>query len=463
MNIRKVLDGDYCVGCGACTLVQSGKMKLNEFGEFKPFFDETNNPEELDAVCPFLSPKLNEDTLAKNLFHEHAKYNKFIGYNIKSYAGYIKSENIRENGTSGGFGTWIGLKLLSEGLIDGVIHARKVDPAANDGIFFDYKISRTPKEISDGSKTRYHVLEISKVMNQVRQKEGRYLFIGVPCFVKAVRRLQKIDSIINSRIVFCVSLVCGHYKSVNWTRSLAWGAGLNPQKLKEVEYRVKGPKIDTRSYVFRGISNDGDSVQKDTALILGGKFNAGAMMLNACNYCDDVVGETSDLTVGDAWIPKYDTDRQGTNLLIVRNVELHQILLKAKIEEEIFIEEISTEEAISSQSGGFRQRREGLAYRLQKKKKEGQWVPKKRIAFEEFKIKWLRRIIYRQRLKVSLLSKKAFKNALEQADYQIYRKALRFHFLYLKIIETIASLRKILLIKTKRTLSKTGKLIKLGR
>ena len=59
--------------------------------------------------------------------------------------------------------------------------------------------------------------------------------------------------------------------------------------------------------MYLGISNDGDSVQKDTALILG-KFNAGAMMLNACNYCDDVVGETSDLTVGDAWIPKYDTD-----------------------------------------------------------------------------------------------------------------------------------------------------------
>ena len=54
------------------------------------------------------------------------------------------------------------------------------------------------------------------------------------------------------------------------------------------------------------------------------------MMPNACNYCDDVVGETSDITIGDAWLPKFDTNKGGTNLLIIRNKQIYDIILESE-------------------------------------------------------------------------------------------------------------------------------------
>ena len=35
---------------------------------------------------------------------------------------------------------------------------------------------------------------------------------------------------------------------------------------------------------------------------------------NACNFCDDVFGETADITFMDAWLPEYVRDYKGTSL-----------------------------------------------------------------------------------------------------------------------------------------------------
>ena len=334
-NIQKVLDSNCCIGCGACAYMSKCQMKLNKFGEYIPDFKQDSksalkNEEASTKVCPFLSPELNEDIIGNSLFQSSPHFNDKIGYYWGCFGAYVKSADIRNNSTSGGFGTWLGLKLLDCGLIDGVIHAKSVEPQSNNGALFKYQISKDITSIKAGAKTRYHVLEMSEVLREVRELDGKFLFIGVPCFVKSIRRIQKIDSIIKEKIPFTISLVCGHYKSINWTRSLAWGAGISPKDLSKFQYRTKGAKIDPRAYVFKALSYDGREVQKDSANIVGGKFNAGAMMPNACNYCDDVVGETSDITIGDAWLPKFDTNKGGTNLLIIRNKQIYDIILESE-------------------------------------------------------------------------------------------------------------------------------------
>lgn len=454
-NIQKVLDSNCCIGCGACAYISNGNMKLNQFGEYVPDFEKNKsslfrNEEENTKVCPFLSPELNENALSNDLFHTSPHFNDKIGYYWDCFGAYVKSSDIRNDSTSGGFGTWLGLKLLSLGYIDGVIHAREVEPKSNDGALFKYKISKDPKSIKAGAKTRYHVMEMSEVLKEIRETEGKFLFIGVPCFIKSIRRIQKIDNVIREKVPFTVSLVCGHYKSINWTRSLAWGAGISPKKLKKFQYRTKGAKIDPRAYVFKALSYDGLEIQADSAKIIGGKFNAGAMMPNACNYCDDVVGETADITIGDAWLPKFDTNKWGTNLLIIRNKLVYDIVLESERSGEVFLERISSDEAIKSQSGGFRQRREGLSFRLSLAKKKKLWVPQKRVKENQIKLSWIRKLIYRQRMLCSTLSRKSFPVAMELNDYDIYRNNLRKHFLYLRCLEIISSLRTSLTIKIKR-------------
>lgn len=450
-ELRKVLDGDFCSGCGACAYASGSKMSLNEYGEYVPKLDEkSTNEHSADQVCPFLNPEMNEDILGEEFLESSGTLDPYIGKHIGTYAAYVKIDSIRKGGTSGGMGSWIALELLKRGLIDGVIHAKAVERNGETAPFFEYGISRTESEVKEGARTRYHVMQITEVMNEVRSTPGRYLFIGVPCFAKAVRRLQKFDPIIAERVKYVASLVCGHYKSVNWTLSLGWAAGVAPNDLAAFQYRTKGPDIPARAYVYRATSKEGSVVQKDSAEVVGGKFNAGAMMLNACDYCDDVVGETADITIGDAWLPKFDIHRGGTNLIITRNKDLEELVTSGSKDGDIYLEKITAKEARESQSGGYRQRREGLSYRLGKLKSKAVWAPEKRIAPDSIPLSRTRKKIYDLRSECTDSSKKEFVRALNEGDYQLYAKSVGEDFRKLRQIEVRSALFRVAIGRAKR-------------
>ena len=42
----------------------------------------------------------------------------------------------------------------------------------------------TPEEVLAGAKSRYYPIEMSKVMDFIKNNEGRYAFVGIPCFIK---------------------------------------------------------------------------------------------------------------------------------------------------------------------------------------------------------------------------------------------------------------------------------------
>src|SRR5687768_4915947 len=219
-------------------------MVLNEFGEYQPALAATSAASRLDStvlssVCPSLHPELNEDALAAPLFSASCSYDARIGYHAAIYAGFVQEDDYRAKGTSGGMGTWIGVELLKRGLINGVIHVKPIEHRNAGDPFFAFGISRSVEQIRAGAQTRYHVVEMSEVLTEVRAEPGPYLFIGLPCFCKAVRRLQRVDPVIAERIRFVGSLICGHLKSVHWTLALAWAAGVPPDRLETFQYRTK--------------------------------------------------------------------------------------------------------------------------------------------------------------------------------------------------------------------------------
>lgn len=456
LQLKNVVDGGFCVGCGACAFVSNSRMNINEYGEYVPDIAQIEknyniiNKENLNAVCPSLKPDLNEDFISKQLFESSAQYNPYLGYVQSAYAAFVKEGDFREKGTSGGMGTWVATELFKQGFVDGVIHVKAVDRNNLSDPFFQYGLSTTIEEIQAASKTRYHVVEVSKILEIVNKSQGRFVFVGVPCIAKAIRRLQLVNPSLVDRIPYVISLVCGHLKSINWSLSLSWGAGIDPQEAAAIQYRTKGQDIPARAYVYRVVSKNKNVFQKDSASVVGGKFNAGALMLPACDYCDDVVGETADLTIGDAWIPRFEVDNQGTNLLIVRNTVIHDLLKAAAISDRIMMTEISNEDASNSQSGGFRQRREGLSYRLYREKTKEKWVPIKRITPGQFVVSASRKKLYDQRSMVTQKSRELFKEALDRNDFSIYVKGLTPSLKKLRSMEIRSSFFRLVSNKVKR-------------
>lgn len=470
LPVEQVIQSGCCSGCGACAYAHGMPMQLNQYGEYLPIIELARAeeappipPRLNNEVCPFLCPELNEDSLAATYFAQHCSHDSRIGYHAGIFAGHVNEGDFRARGTSGGFGTWMGVELLRSGLIDGVIHVQAVSRQGPEDPFFRYGISRTPEQIALHSKSRYHVVEMSGVMSEVRSVAGRYLFVGVPCMCKAVRRLQRLDPIVAERVPFVMSLVCGHLKSVHWTLSLAWAAGVPPAKASAFTYRKKAPTIPANHYVYESQS-DGPPpavVTEDANLVTGGKWNTCAMMLEACDYCDDVVGETADISVGDAWLEPYVRDTRGTNMLIVRNQLILDTIQTAAREGRVTIASISADQAAAAQAGGLRHRREGLAFRLAEAVRRGRWVPAKRVAPSDA-IPEERKAIYRARMEYAAASKSAFRKALDARDYRIFVRAMqpyeaRFRANELRSGPIYASLRMLLGERLLRKLTRAAK------
>src|SRR3546814_2429550 len=78
----------------------------------------------------------------------------------------------------------------------------------------------------------------------------------------------------------------------------------------------------------------------------------------------DVVAETADISFGDAWLEPYSSDGRGTNLIIVRSPIVHGLVRRGIEDGRIDLQTVDSHFVEQTQAAGFRQRREGLAYRL---------------------------------------------------------------------------------------------------
>ena len=134
-----------------------------------------------------------------------------------------------------------------------------------------------------------------------------------------------------------------------------------------------------------------------------------------------MVGETTDVSIGDAWLDKYVNDFKGANVLIVRNKIIDKIIKKGIEKGRLKLDVITKDDVIKSQDGGIRHRREGLSYRLFLKEKSGEWVPKKRVEANKIRSRQ-RRNIYRIREKLRENSHKFFLEAKKSDDLEIFKK-----------------------------------------
>ena len=422
-----VVSGGYCIGCGACAALKDSPitMQLNKYGQLSATTITTEPATAVLKVCPFSEEALNEDQISQGLYQDQARsqYDPLIGYHSATYAGYVREGSYRDSGSSGGMGTWIAGELLKEGLVDGVIHVHSRMPSTDDPRLFHYQISTTLEQVLQGAKSRYYPIELSEIITQIRQQPQRYAIVGIPCFIKSIRLLMLQDPEIGERIRFCIGLVCGHLKSLEFARMLAWQCGFEPEQIVAFDFRKKLPNFPANRY---GIEVTGEKAGKlfvqtsPVQQLYGHDWGWGFFKYKACDYCDDVVAETADVTVGDAWLPSYVSDSQGTNILIVRHPILAHLIEQAQKEGRIQLEPISAAEVVLSQKAGFRHRREGLAYRLFLSERQGQWHPKKRVIPQEDHVDDLQKKRYQLRMEMAEQSHLLFQEALNEGRFSLF-------------------------------------------
>ena len=393
-----------CIGCGAC----GAPVALDPFGEYRPTGPARPG---FATRCPFSPAAANEDEIAAPLFSKSPKDGR-LGRYRDLLVGYAPA--FRASGSSGGPVSFVLAKLLETGFVDGVAH---VAPAA-DGRLFAYRVSRSLEAIRQGAQSRYYPVELSGVLDVMRRVPGRYAVVGVPCFIKAVRLAMAAEPVLRARIVATIGLVCGHGKSARLAESFAAQLGISAPDLATLSFRVKDPNRPANWYRARATSRDGRVAEGDWWHFAEGDWGAGFFQNRACDFCDDVMAETADLTLGDAWVAPYTEDGRGTNVVLARADWAVRLLADARASGEAVLTPVSPDLVAETQAAGLRHRREGLSWRLARYR--GRVPVKKRVAPTASELPLRRRVIYFMRYLISRQSRVVFAAARTLGQPRLY-------------------------------------------
>lgn len=443
----EVVNRGLCIGCGACASVQNEALRMvwNDEGFLEPARNEDfvgSLDQKTLAVCPFYDDGRDEDWLSERLFGGalETKRDRYIGRYLGCFIGHCTDDSVRSNATSGGIIGWTIRALLKANHVQRVV---ALGYGSEPDRLFDFKVFRSIGELDRPMKSRYYPTEFSAAVRSIIAEPGSTAFVGLPCQVKALRKMALELPELDERLIYTVSLFCGHQKSRHYTEYLAMQASVEPNSVKDVDYRRKREGQPANDYGYEITYHEGNRLNRVTGAtreVFASSWSNNLFMNPACEYCDDVVGETADLSVGDAWLAEHIDDWRGTSICVVRHPELRNLLFKGIQDGELRLAETTPQVVYRSQEGGFRQRREALQYRLALAARKGRRVPRKRVEPSTRSISLLDRLQQRIRIRLRKTSNRVFRRSNPNRGTAALRRDL---LLFLLISRYLVVLRRI--------------------
>lgn len=431
-RLARVIDGGYCIGCGLCVALDDRiTMQMTETGQWSASCGTSLRGHESVAsdVCPFADGNPNEDELSAVLFPVTAQAHPATGRYLANYAGHVTQGGFREKGSSGGMATWILCQLLEEGHVDAVVHVGTSEGSdRNDKELFRFVVSKTAAEVRARAKSRYYPVEMSGVVRHMIEHPGRYAVVGLPCFIKGLRLACRQSQVLQSRVAHTLGIVCGHLKSRAFADMLGWQLGVSPGSLQSIDFRSKRPNAPANDYAVSVVGDGADGevrASAPVASLFGTDWGLGLFKYKACDYCDDVLAETADVAIGDAWLPKYVGDSGGTSIVVVRTPFFKGLIEKGRESGVLQLDELPADQIAQSQDAGLRHRREGLAFRLAEAKSAGTWAPAKRIKANRDHISAKQQRIFALRQRCAEFSHQAFRAARQAGDLSHFKKQMQ--------------------------------------
>jgi coenzyme F420 hydrogenase subunit beta len=423
-TIREVVARGMCVGCGGCSIVTAGAIpvQLGRYGVYQADLAAAtaSQVDAADRVCPFSDSSKDEDRLSEEQYGTLQSDSR-IGRHLSIFAGRVTDDERVIGSSSGGLTSWFLGELLARGLVDGVVHVGRGEGPE----LFGYTISRDVDALRASRKSMYYSSTLDDVVRDVRGDGLTYAVVGVPCFITAMRHLEEADDGLRQQFTWHVGLVCGHLKSQFFAESLAWQAGVRPEDLEAIDFRVKNPARRSYSYDYEVRAKGRAPRRRRTFSAIDGSWGYGAFQPEACNFCDDVFAETADVVFGDAWLPEYTDDWRGMNVVVTRSGDADRILTDGLHDGVVQLDHLTADHAARSQAGNFRHRRDGLRVRLADDLAAGLSVPRKRVTPGYDGISSERIALIRQRRAMSELSLHAFAQAKQSRRLTTYTAPMR--------------------------------------
>lgn len=323
------IDPRYCTLCGTCvgicphdTLVIDNERVLQ--------ISACKNCGLCYNLCPGRSFDFNQ---FNNQLFDTKDCDRNIGFYRMIARGYSSDEMIRSNASSGGAVTALLLYLMDKGLIDGAVI---VGMSLTEPFKPEVKIVRNREEIIQGSQSKYCLVPVNAIIRKLRNEKGKFAFVGLPCHIHGLRKLQEFKRPESEKIFITIGLFCGFNMSFGGTEFLLKKLGVEKNDIVDLKYRGKGypggffVKTEEKEYFL----------DKHIYNLINPVF-----IPKRCLVCNDLTNEFADISVGDIW---KKSDGTGWSSIIIRTSLGKEVFTGATQHRYLFHEELQYNDLISS-------------------------------------------------------------------------------------------------------------------
>jgi len=201
---EKVILKELCAGCGACVLVCPFTC-LDYFEESPRLAKKC----EVCGICPKACPRydLSQPALEKMVFEREREPKEEFGIFKRLAIAQANDENMVQTCQDGGVVSALLTFAFNSGIIDGAI----VSATSTEKPWFPIpRLVSTPKEVLEYAGTRYcYSPSILALQEAVKQKKKSIAFVGTPCQIQAVRKIEAVPlKKYSSMLKFTIGLMC---------------------------------------------------------------------------------------------------------------------------------------------------------------------------------------------------------------------------------------------------------------
>ena len=274
---KNVVATGMCFGCGACVVVCPFNC-LEYRGEKPKLVKECK----ICGICPLACPRY-EWSLSKAenfVFGRERKAQEDFGIYRRIVVAQATDDRILRVCQDGGVVTALLLFGLENGLIDGAV----VSGISKDKPFYPVpKLATSSKEILESAGTRYsYSPNILALAEGIKQKKTSIAFVGTPCEINAVRKMQMAGlKKYTYAVKFLIGLMCSECFDYGLLmKNINDKLGVNLDEITRIN--IKGKMFVTTKSGVQAISlaDVKQCVRKN------------------CMFCDDFSSELADISAG---------------------------------------------------------------------------------------------------------------------------------------------------------------------
>jgi coenzyme F420 hydrogenase subunit beta len=149
------------------------------------------------------------------------------------------------------------------------------------------------------------------------------VFIGKPCDVAALRKLQAANPDLKENVSLAIGIFCAGTPSTAGTYKVLESLGVKSEMVAEFRYRGCGWPGET---VVK-VKGDDNKHRMTYEQSWGGILSKHVQF--RCRFCPDSTGEFADISCGDPWYRKIESGDAGRSIVLVRTERGRDILHKA--------------------------------------------------------------------------------------------------------------------------------------